>query len=578
MRRKTVGAAVAAGLAVTLLLAFGLLDALELPARDAALRRLPARAAEATAVIAIDEASLREVGPWPWPRARLAQLVDRAADAGVRGVVLDTLLAEVRPGDEELARALRRVPAIAVAVLDDRGGWLLAAPALRAASTPAHGNFELDHDGILRRLSATKQSGDRSLTAVSIEAASLVRPVVVPVGRTISPAFRTRARLVPVVSASALLRGIDAGALHGRIAFIGPIALALGDRVLTPTSTAHRPDPGVTVHAAATESILRDEVLRVLPPWAGGLLAAILVAFCTSRVAAVAAASAILGGGLLLLGTTGAAIPFVTLLGVLAIGVATVETSALTTKLGRLVTRQGEEAESKRRLAHELRTPLASMRGLTQLLAGFQLSETERSRVAELLQTEAGKLESLVEVLLDLERLPLRDFDATAGVFSLGTLVRERIEFLRAGTNRELILQESGPAADAPVRGDPALIERVIDNLVGNALKYTPPPAPVVITVGSDGGQATLDVVDRGPGIAATDRQRIFQRFVRGSTAAGTQGLGLGLAMVTEIARWHGGTISVDDATGGGARFRVRLPFASATAAERRSPGSRGGR
>jgi signal transduction histidine kinase len=554
------------GVAVTLLLAFGVLDPVELPVRDAALRRLPERAAEATVVIAIDEASLREVGPWPWPRATLARLVDRAAESGVRGVVLDTLLAEERPGDEELARAMRRVPTIAVAVLDDRGTWLMAAPALSGASTAAHGNFELDHDGILRRLSATKQNSQRSLTAVAIEAASLVHPIAVPVGRTIHPAFRTPARGVPEVSAATLLRNPQSlrgpQNLRGRIAFIGPIALALGDRVLTPTSAAHRADPGVTVHAATTESILRGEVLRITPPWAAGLAAALLVAFCTSRRVAIATAVAIIAGGLLLLGTAQVAIPFVTLLTVLAIGVAAAETSTVTAKLGKLVARQGEEAESKRRLAHELRTPLASMRGLTQLLAGFQLSETERARVAELLQNEAGKLESMVEVLLDLERLPLRDFASSATVFDLGALVRERMELLRAGTKRELILTFRGErAAGVRVRGDSALLERVLDNLVGNALKYTAAPAPIRVAVGDDHGQATLDVIDQGPGVAPADRERVFQRFVRGSTAAGTQGLGLGLAMVADIVRWHGGSISVDDAPGGGARFRVRLPL-----------------
>ena len=475
----------------------------------------------------------------------------------MRGIVLDTLLSEGRVGDDELARAMRRVPAITAAVVDDRGAWLVAAPALSAASTPAHGNFELDHDGILRRLSATKQSGNRSLTAVALEAASLVQSTPVPIGRTISPAFRTRAREVPVVSAAALLHSPQKN-LRGKIAFIGPIALALGDRVLTPTSASHRPDPGVTVHAATTESILRGDVLRVLPPWAAGIAAALLIAFCTSGRAAIVAAIVLIAGGLLLLGAARLAIPFVTLSAVLAIGVAIAERRAITAKLGALVARQGEEAESKRRLAHELRTPLASMRGLTQLLAGFQLSDSERARVAELLQNEAGKLESMVEVLLDLERLPLRDFDATAQPFPLGALVRDRVAFLRAGTKRELIVERT---SDARVLGDAALLERVVDNLVGNAIKYTPAPAPIRISVSDEQGHANLDVLDGGPGIAPADRERIFQRFVRGSTAAGTQGLGLGLAMVAEIARWHRGSISVDDAPGGGARFRVRLPL-----------------
>src|SRR5258706_11617657 len=115
-RRTALWIAAAAGVAVMLLLAFDLLDALELPARDAALRLLPPRPATATAVVAIDEQSLRAIGPWPWDRATLAALVNRAADAGARGVILDILLAEARPGDEQLAAAARRLALPAVAV------------------------------------------------------------------------------------------------------------------------------------------------------------------------------------------------------------------------------------------------------------------------------------------------------------------------------------------------------------------------------------------------------------------------------------------------------------------------------
>src|SRR3954468_15485712 len=100
--------AVAAGVAVTLLLAFDFVDPLELPARDLILRRLPQRAASATMVVAIDEQSLRDLGPWPGDRPTLATIVNRPADAGARGVVVDILLAERRSGDAQLATAAKR--------------------------------------------------------------------------------------------------------------------------------------------------------------------------------------------------------------------------------------------------------------------------------------------------------------------------------------------------------------------------------------------------------------------------------------------------------------------------------------
>src|SRR5436305_10628613 len=106
MRAIVVAAVVA--IAATLVLAFNVLDVLDLPAGDAALRLLPARPAAHSVVVAIDESSLRgDLGAWPWKRETLARLVDRAADAGARAVIFDILLPEHREGDETLARSMR---------------------------------------------------------------------------------------------------------------------------------------------------------------------------------------------------------------------------------------------------------------------------------------------------------------------------------------------------------------------------------------------------------------------------------------------------------------------------------------
>jgi signal transduction histidine kinase len=593
--KTRIALALGAAVLVTIVVAYGLADALDVPARDAALRLLPQRRAAHSIVVAIDEPSLRTIGPWPWPRARLAELVTRCD--GARAVIIDVLLTDPRAGDDELAAAMRRVPVIAVSVLDDRGTWLLPAPLLRDVATAAHGNFEVDHDGILRRLAATKQNGERALPAVAIEAASRVTGAPVPIGVAIAPAFRTPAHTIPRISAAEVLRGSNAQ-LRGKLVFIGPIALALGDRVLTPTSANQRPDAGVTVHAAATESLIAGDIIRPLPPLASGLIAGIALFALQGNerrrrlLIASIFAIVILAGGALLLGFASITIPFVTLLLTIAIATAAIETTivAATLKQGhaaasRMESRLGiapaprpaevgprmegiaeklaehreREAEAKRLLAHELRTPLASMRGLTQLLGGFELTESERQRVAALLEQEAGKLQSMVNALLDLERLALRDFQASTNVIDLGELVAARVAFLRASTERPL---ELSAARGIEVRADSPLIERIVDNLVGNALKYTPAGTAIHIRVRGDARDALLEVEDRGPGIAAAERERMLERFTRGATAKGTDGLGLGLALVVEIARWHGGSVTIDEGDGGGALFRVRFPRA----------------
>jgi signal transduction histidine kinase len=563
--------ALAAGIAAMVLLATNLLDTLELPARDLAVRLLPSRPATSTVVIAIDERSLREHRPWPWPRADLAAIIDRCAAAGAKAVILDMLLAEPRPDDAVLAQSMKRVPTAAVSVLIENEEWLLPAPRIREATVVAHGNFELDHDGILRRFASTKQNGTTAYTALSLEAASVLRNVAAPIGETIAPAFRTPPRAVPRISATDVLHGRNLDSLRGKVVFVGPTALGLGDRVLTPVSASLAPDAGVTVHAAATESLVRGEEIRSLAPIGGGIavaLAVLAILETRKRWIVLALAIAVILAGELLLSSTGIAIPFVTLLLAIVLSGVAVEATRMTASLRasrgdverlqeiatRLAEQQAQELESKRLLAHELKTPIASMRSLTQLLAGFSLSDAERHRVAVLLESEAGKLERMVGVLLDLERLRLRAFPSELAPIDLGALTRARVDVLRASTTRAL---ETSIEPGGTVRADALLMERVIDNLVTNAVKYT--QSTVTITVRCN-EFAMLEVEDHGPGIPAADQSRIFDRFVRGATARGTEGLGLGLAFVREVAEWHDGDVSVETVKGGGSRFVVRLP------------------
>jgi signal transduction histidine kinase len=568
--RAALFAALITAVAVTLLLAFRIADTLELPARDLVLRTLPSRDATATTVVAIDEPSLQKLGPWPWRREAIAQLVDHAAASGARAAILDILLADPAPGDDRLAAALRRLPSIAVAGMDV-AEWRLPVPPLRAAAETAHGNFELDHDGIARRIASTKQSRTQALTALSIEAASIVTARPVPVGVSIAPMFRTRPRAIPIVSAVQLLQA-PMPRLRGKLLFLGPTAIGLGDRVLTPVSA--QPDPGVTVHAAATESLIRGDVVREVPPIGSALLSGAAVASILlarrPRLMSAAIAIVVMGGGTLLLAITGIAIPFITLLVTALFAIAGVETVRTANALRQshatveqLTEDRAQQVESKRVLAHELKTPLASMRGLSQLLAQFDLNDAERRRVATLLESEAGKLQSMVTGLLDLERLSTRDFESSSSVIDLGDLVAARVEFLRASSDREMdVIRAPGLL----VRADAALIERVLDNLVGNAVKYTPEGSPITVTVRREAGQAFIEVEDRGTGISENDRRRIFDRFFRGSSAAGTQGLGLGLSLVAEAARWHRGSASVHESAAGGALFRFALPLAQPVA------------
>jgi two-component system sensor histidine kinase GlrK len=116
---------------------------------------------------------------------------------------------------------------------------------------------------------------------------------------------------------------------------------------------------------------------------------------------------------------------------------------------------------------------------------------------------------------------------------------------------------------DVRVRGDKGKLKIVVDNLLGNAIKFTPPEGGIRVTLASGDGFAELDVEDSGPGIDRADAERIFEPFVQGGAEyeASVKGTGLGLAIVKEYAEAHGGAVAVVESDAG-AHFRVRLPIA----------------
>ncbi len=568
--RFRAGLVAGAGVLALSLATTGWTGPVERPLRDAGLRLLPPVRANRVAAVVIDEDSLASVGPWPWPRPEIARLVRAVRSAGAACVVVDLLLPEERPGDDELARALAKGPSVVGAGLDGARGWIRPSLQIRRAAREGHATFELDGDGVVRRVLTTKQRDDVTLPALSLAAITLVDPDrPIPVGQSLRPDFRTSVSSIPVSGAAGVLSGrASTGSLRGRIVFVGVTAAGLGDRVVSPASRGSQ-EAGVLVQAAATESIWRHGILRTLPAWLTGLAAMSLAAAGTEarstraaprRMLAFLPVVLLIPAGFLLLGFARLEVPVVTIGGAafLAI-VASVVASARKTeaRAGEAATRLVEE---RRVVAHELKTPLTSVRGLAQLLESFDLSPDERRRVASMVVTETTRLSEMVEALLDVDRTRLRDFVDVAKEISLSDLVRRRVDTLGSGAGRQTRLSvEPGVV----VRGDAALLERVLDNLLGNAFKFSPPETPVDVGLRTLGAEAILEVTDRGPGIPPGERKEIFRPFSRGRSGADAPGLGLGLALVEQVVTWHRGRVEVLDTAEAGASFRVRLPRAN---------------
>jgi two-component system sensor histidine kinase KdpD len=123
-------------------------------------------------------------------------------------------------------------------------------------------------------------------------------------------------------------------------------------------------------------------------------------------------------------------------------------------------------------------------------------------------------------------------------------------------------IRVSAPGSLPAARADPAALERVLVNLVTNALKYSPPSEHVDIALAARGGAVTLTVRDRGPGIPREEQGRVFERFYRARAAVRKEGLGLGLYISRLLTEQMGGTISLESAQGKGTAFTVALPAA----------------
>ena len=572
-------------------------------------RTLPGRTPALVAAVVVDDASLAAQGPWPWSRPLLADLVRAVRDAGARGVVVDVLLLDARAGDASLAEAMASLPTVLVAALDNRAErWLAPVPPLRDAGALAHGMFELDHDGVLRRLVSTKQAADVALPAVAVAAATLASPALpIPVGREIRPGFRAAPSSVPAVSAARVLGGERDPVLRGRIVFVGLTAAGLGDRVVTPVTRGPVPDPGVLVQAAVAEAVVSGDLLHPTTPLLAGAaaLALVLAAGAVSRLGGARrlAGNALLlaaplAAGLLLLRLADIVTPTVTMALVALLVVIGMEArnglvawrsagaagAALAAAGGgeapsgrgslegrldvveKLATaaarRRVAEEEARGVMAHELKTPLTSVRGLGQMLRDLDLTPDERRRATELLVAETDRLQEMIEHLTELERLSRRPFDGTAAAVDLSALLRGRAEVLGRGRGRA-VGAEVAPGLF--VRGEARLLERVFDNLLGNAFKFSPEDAPVEVRAFTLGADVIVEVRDHGCGVPPAEREAIFNRFTRGVAAKGREGLGLGLALVREVLTWHGGRVTLDELGG----TRKRIPGGD--------PGRRGG-
>lgn len=199
--------------------------------------------------------------------------------------------------------------------------------------------------------------------------------------------------------------------------------------------------------------------------------------------------------------------------------------------------------EQQRRLVHdaghELRTPLTAIRTNIEMLTRMDhIPADDREQMIADIDNEIQELTRLVTELVDLAAEPPTATEETEAV-NLGEIVDRVVERFRRRTDHTIVVTSD----DSVVSGREATLERAVSNLVDNALKWSPPGDPVVVTV----VEGMVSVADRGPGIDDQDRPYVFNRFYRATAARSTPGSGLGLSIVAKVAQDHGGRVFVSD-------------------------------
>jgi two-component system sensor histidine kinase GlrK len=227
---------------------------------------------------------------------------------------------------------------------------------------------------------------------------------------------------------------------------------------------------------------------------------------------------------------------------------------------------ESDRARVMRHASHELKTPLATLREGASLLSEGVVGPLtpQQAKIAGIMQTNALRLQGLIDGMLRMQQASHARDHMEISSIRLDKVIEQTLTSIRiAARNRRVRI--TGSLAPLTVEGSGEALATLADNLISNAIKFSPDGGVVQIALAQEGESAILDVIDDGPGVCPEDLERIFEPFYRGAAGKGVPGAGLGLAIAHEYALAHGGTLEILERTQG-AHFRANLPLGGQTA------------
>ncbi|MBV8820019.1 MAG: CHASE2 domain-containing protein, partial [Acidobacteriaceae bacterium] len=554
----------------------------------------PAAACTGSILLTIDDATLTEMGGVRSLRTMFATALERLVAANPKLVVLDSVLAD--PGDPvedaRLERAFANTPNLVLATILADGHWENPRP-MFSRSAVAIGHALADQqspDGVTRQIPLAIASGRERHWSLSLEAFRISRgvktilesPDDLQVGDTVIPARYSSDRSmrirylrsgIPQISLKDLLHKPELLArFHDRAVFLGIYSTtAARDRVFTPFEELI---PGVEVNAEAFETLNRGDFF--VDAWNSAVPAFCLIIAVLAGVvfAYFSGYTAYLLGGLLLL--LAHIVPFALFRERIVFPYFAPLSSAWLTAAGAAVyqhfvvrreLRKSEDERTRYRQAihfvtHEMRTPLTSIQGSSELIGRYNLNDDKRKQIAQMINSESKRLSRMIQTFLDVERLSDGQMELKNEVFEARELVQACLDRVRPIADRKSIALRIDGLLAGTMRGDRELMEYAVYNLLTNAVKYSSSGTEVAIASRPIAGELRLSIKDQGMGLEEHEVRKIFQRFYRTkrAEASGEVGSGIGLSIVDQIVRHHAGRMEVVSAPQQGSCFTIIVP------------------
>ena len=217
------------------------------------------------------------------------------------------------------------------------------------------------------------------------------------------------------------------------------------------------------------------------------------------------------------------------------------------------------QKELSQTISHDLRSPLTDILGHAQLALARETDDQDVRLSLEAIDKSAGLMNRMIQDLTDLTKIESGQLAPEKEPIHLAPFLEDLLSRLRMVMTVERVRMMVPPELP-PVDADPSLLERIVGNLVSNALKYSPEDRPVLIRVRAGEDEVVTSVIDQGAGISPKDVPSVFHRFFRGQKKSGIEGLGLGLFITKMLVKAHGGRLWVSSREGRGSVFSFSLP------------------